>query len=164
MTARVPSKRETLLEYLERGVTMVHLDARRPGVAVPTQFAGEAHLRLNVSYRYGIPDLLVDDRRVQATLSFGGRPFQCQLPWSAIFGITSHATGDGQVWPEDLPIEVMQTLAERSEREGSGTPTPERGVAPVRRPPLRAIENEPLEEASPKPEGETKRPHLRLVR
>ena len=166
MTARVPGKKNTLLDYLQRGVTMVHLDARRPGVAVPPQFAGEAHLRLNLSYRYGIPDLVVDDRRVQATLSFGGRPFQCHLPWSAIFGITSHASGDGQVWPEDLPIEVMRTLAERGEGEGSQTPTPERGVTPARRPPLRALENEPPEEAEP-PKVEaasSKRPHLRLVR
>ena len=166
MTSRVPSKRETLLDYLQRGVTMVHLDARRVGVAVPPQFAGEAHLRLNLSYRYGIPDLVVDERRVQATLSFGGRPFQCLVPWSAIFGITSHASGDGQVWPEDLPIEVMQTLAERGEQDGSETPTPERGVAPVRRPPLRVLENEPPEETEP-PKADAaspKRPHLRLVR
>ena len=36
---------------------MIHLDARRPGVAVPSQYAQEAHLRLNLSYRYAIPDL-----------------------------------------------------------------------------------------------------------
>lgn len=112
-----PSKKQTLLQFLARGVAMVHLDARRPGVVVPTQFEGEAHLRLNLSYRYSIPDLVVDERRVQATLSFGGRPFQCLMPWESVFGITSSASGDGQVWPEDLPTEVMQTLASRQDHE-----------------------------------------------
>ena len=44
MTPRVPSKKQTLLQYLQRGVTMVHLDARRPGVVVPPQYAGEAQV------------------------------------------------------------------------------------------------------------------------
>src|SRR5258708_18038883 len=102
MTARVPGKKQVLLAYLERGVAMLHLDARRPGVSVPVQYRSEAHLRLNLSYRYGIPDLGVDDARVQATLSFGGRPSKCVMPWEAIFGITSPTGGDGPVWPQDL--------------------------------------------------------------
>src|SRR6266481_798123 len=80
MSGRVPSKKQTLLQYLQRGVAMVHLDARRPGVVVPPQYARDAHLRLNLSYRYSIPDLEVFDDRIQATLSFGGRPFRCILP------------------------------------------------------------------------------------
>ena len=122
MAVRVPSKKQTLLAFLQRGVAMLHLDARRPGVVVPPQYAHEAHLRLNLSYRYSIADLIVDDGHVQATLSFGGTPFQCQLPWPAIFGITSHESGDGQVWPEDLPVEVMQTLSERNEHDRARGP------------------------------------------
>src|SRR3954470_17151478 len=113
MAIRPPTKKETLLGFLARGVAMVHLDARRPGVIVPPQYATDAHLRLNLSYRYSIPDLEVFDECIQATLSFGGRPFRCILPWSAVFGITSHGTGDGQVWPEDLPVEVVHTMSER---------------------------------------------------
>src|SRR5262249_3037006 len=101
----MPAKRQILLAYLERGIAMLHLDARRPGVRVPQQYAHDPHLRLNLSYRYQIADLEIDDAGVQATLSFSGRPFQCILPWKAIFGFTSQATGDGQVWPEDLPID-----------------------------------------------------------
>jgi stringent starvation protein B len=165
MPSRVPSKKQTLLQYLQRGVTMVHLDARRPGVIVPPQYAGDAHLRLNLSYRYSIPDFEIDDRRIQATLSFSGAPFQCILPWESIFGITSHA-GDGQVWPEDLPTEVMQTLSrpDRPER-----PTPQR----TERPGLVAVPREakppdrpPAEarDASPASDERPRRPHLRLVR
>ena len=133
-----PGKQETLLAYLERGIAMLHLDARRKGVQVPAQHADDPHLRLNLSYRYGIPDLHVDDGEVVATLSFRGRGFQCRVPWSAIFGITSQSTGEGQVWPEDLPSEVMSALAQQGE-DGEGAededdlPT-QRGAALAQRP------------------------------
>lgn len=140
----VPAKKHVLLEYLEHGITMLHLDARRPGVVVPRQYEQDPHLRLNLSYRYQIPDLEIDDERVQATLSFGGRSFRCVVPWEAVFGITSQATGDGQVWPEDLPAEVMK----EAEKE---------------RPRLAAVESEDetRPDSAPKPKGP---PHLRLVR
>ena len=164
MAARVPSKKQTLLQYLQRGVAMVHLDARRAGVVVPSRYAEEAHLRLNLSYRYSIPDFEIDERRIQATLSFSGAPFQCILPWESIFGITSHA-GDGQVWPEDLPTEVMQTLG-RPEQQRQAPPRVERpGLAavpreakPGDRPPAEARDAGPSAGEAPR------RPHLRLVR
>src|SRR5438270_13928260 len=86
---------------------MIHVDARREGVSVPAQFADDPHLRLNLSYRYGISDFEVGEERVVATLSFGGRSFKCVVPWSAVFAVTSQVTGDGQVWPEDIPAEVL---------------------------------------------------------
>ena len=160
MPVRVPSKKQTLLAYLQRGVAMVHLDARRPGVTVPPQYAQEAHLRLNLSYRYSIPDFDISEQRVQATLSFGGRPFQCLLPWDAIFGITSHA-GDGQVWPEDLPVEVMRSMAERDERT-EPAPTPPAAVTPVA---LSAVQGSGEARSQAEPPKTPSRPnHLRLVR
>jgi len=140
-------KKETLLQFLERGVAMLHLDARRPGVAVPAQHADDPHLRINLSYRYGIPDLVIDDRRVQATLSFGGRPFQCQLPWSAVFGITSQHSGDGQVWPEDLPTEVVSAIADEEKPGGAAKAAPK--AKRPSRPALVAVEGAPVESAAP---------------
>jgi len=156
MTARIPDKKQVLLDFLERGVAMVHLNARRPGVQVPEQHRGEAHLRLNLSYRYRIRDLEIGDAGVQATLSFGGRSFLCVLPWPAIFGITSQADGDGQLWPEDLPDEVAETTGMPVQAEEH------------RRPALAAVESdgptaEPREQPSKPQDGEPRR-HLRLVR
>jgi stringent starvation protein B len=185
-----PGKKQTLLGYLSRGIAMVHLDARRPGVVVPPEYEGEAHLRLNLSYRFQIPDLEVGEKGVQATLSFRGRHFRCTLPWSAVFGITSQVTGDGQVWPEDLPGEVANHLSTQK-REGEDQPSAPAAAAPR----LAAAPDEPegrverrahgrlaavdreeateptAEQASdePPPEGGSpgqgpKRGHLRLVR
>jgi stringent starvation protein B len=154
--ARVPDKRQTLLHFLERGVAMVHLDARKPGVEVPPQYAQEAHLRLNLSYRYNIPDLDLNERRIQATLSFSGRPFRCLLPWGSIFGITSHA-GEGQVWPEDLPGEVMEGIATHRDPKA---PEPAHG-----KPALSCVATGSGEKAPAEPgQPDRPRPHLRLVR
>ena len=146
---------------------MIHLDARRPGVIVPPQYTGDAHLRLNLSYRYSIPDLEVSDEHVQATLSFGGRPFRCTLPWASVFGITSHGTGDGQVWPEDLPVEVMHaTSPARPETDLPARRRPTLSAVDGlkdedREEPARASESRPSESHASEPAS---RPHLRLVR
>ncbi len=181
-----PGKKETLLAYLERGIAMLHLDARRKGVQVPAQHADDPHLRLNLSYRYGIPDLRVDDHEVVATLSFRGRGCQCRVPWSAIFGVTSQSTGEGQVWPEDLPSEVVSALSqEGGDDDGDGSegeddlPTrrgaalsqrPRKRGAPARkRPSLVAIDGaapplpkseKPKSEKSEEPDGAEKKPRL----
>jgi stringent starvation protein B len=181
---RVPSKKQTLLAFLKRGVAMVHLDARRPGVTVPPQYASDAHLRLNLSLRYAIPDLDISDKRIQATLSFGGRPFQCLLPWEAIFAITV-PSGDGQVWTEDLPEEVMDSMAgqvhvqehvkeaERrlkkdhttlvEEQRAKMRPTPPSTVTPVS---LTAVQgpSQPDERPQEQPKVPPAQRHLRLVR
>ena len=168
MATRIPGKKETLLSYLARGIAMLHLDARRPGVVVPQQYAGDAHLRLNLSYRYSIPDLEISDEFVQATLSFGGRTFRCLLPWGSIFGITSNGTGDGQVWPEDLPVEVVHSMASRFAGQKTSSDAGTAGGEAPRRPSLSAVDGELKE---PRQDGEpaateTPRPrsHLRLVR
>jgi stringent starvation protein B len=157
MLPRSQEKKQTLLAFLKRGVAMLHLDARQPGVSVPSQHAGDAHLRLNLSYRYSIRDFEVRDEGVQATLSFGGQAFFCVLPWESVFAVTSSGTGEGQVWPEDLPTEAERGFA-------SQKPSEERP-----RTQLAAVEDEEFEPAPPErprePAGGPKRGgHLRLVR
>jgi stringent starvation protein B len=165
-----PGKKQTLLAYLEAGIAMLHLDARRPGVQVPEQHAEDAHLRLNLSYRYGIPDLVVDAEKVQATLSFRGRAFQCVIPWGAVFGITSQTSGEGQVWPEDLPVEVMSALehhqpggTEGQDQRGESGETVA-GGKPAR-PTLAAVEEPAAGKPAPRRRRapERKRPSLAAV-
>ena len=101
-------KKERLLAALDQGMVMIHLDARRPGVSVPTHLAAEAHLRLNLSYRFDPPDLTVNEWGVRCTLSFSGSRYTVAVPWNTLFAITSHVSREFWLYPEDMPPELLQ--------------------------------------------------------
>jgi stringent starvation protein B len=134
-----PSKRAVADALLAKGPILVHTDARRPGVAVPARFVNETKLVLRFGYGLNppIPDLTVDDDGIAGTLVFGGMPFGCVLPWSAIFALVLDGEARGMVWPEDAPDEP-EVVAD-----------PEAAEAP---------------DPDPDPPARAKRPsHLRLV-
>lgn len=108
MDKKGPEKKMRLLAALEKGMVMIHLDARRPGVLVPTSLRNESHLRLNLSYRFDPPDLTVGEWGVRCTLSFSGSRFKVAVPWSALFAITSHLTKEFWMYPDDMPAELIQ--------------------------------------------------------
>ena len=115
-----------MLALLERAEARVHLDARRPGVVVPDWLAQDGHLRLDFSYGFTPPiaDLTVDDAGIRATLSFRGRPFSVTVPWAAVYLVADY-DGNGAVWQEDIPADLIETIKESD-------PRPSR--APRRRP------------------------------
>jgi stringent starvation protein B len=109
---RTAENRRRLEEALARGIVMIHLDARRPGVQVPLRFATDFHLRLNLSLRYDPPDLATNDWGVRETLGFGGEPFHVAVPWPAIFAITgADSEEDARLFPEDMPRELFEAAA-----------------------------------------------------
>jgi len=182
MDQRFEEKRSRLEASLANGMTMIHLDARRAGVVVPSQMHDDHHLRLNLSYRFDPPDLTVGDWGVRETLSFGGVRFRVAVPWEAIFAITgSNAGTDAWMFPEDMPPELLEDAArrwgltgdeiEQLKQEAGQTPAlgPEAVAAAVeaagepRKAALRVVPAEPEKV----PEGEKKeirRGHLRLVK
>ncbi|HEX4384205.1 MAG TPA: ClpXP protease specificity-enhancing factor SspB [Myxococcales bacterium] len=165
MSVRSPEKKQTLLAFLSRGVAMVHLDARQAGVSVPEHLKSDPHLRLNFSYRYGLPDFDIGDDTITATLSFGGRPFYCVLPWDAVFAVTSSGTAEGQVWPEDLPTDAARAFeAEQPKPRPQLVAVGEEKGRSSRR--NRAAEPAQQQRPSPDdpPEGPKPGGHLRLVR
>lgn len=135
MDPRGTEKKDRLLSALGEGMVMVHLDARRPGVVVPQQLRGEAHLRLNLSYRFDPPDLSVNDWGVRQTLSFGGSRFGVAIPWSALFAITSHTTKEFWMFLEDLPPELLDAASPGRAKDAAPVPAP----APTARPRLRTV-------------------------
>ncbi|HEX8818327.1 MAG TPA: ClpXP protease specificity-enhancing factor SspB [Archangium sp.] len=182
MDKKGPEKKARLLAELDKGMVMICLDARRPGVLVPPSLRTEAYLRLNLSYRFDPPDLTVGEWGVRCTLSFSGSRFKVAVPWSALFAITSQVTREEWVYPDDMPPEVLQQLMLTSKAS-----IPETGAeqpaapAPAERPRavLREVvlqEQPPAEEAPaapapaategpPKDEPPTpRRGHLRLVK
>ena len=185
---RTKEKKLHLEEALERGVSMIHLDARRPGVVVPKNLKVDHHLRLNLSWRYNPPDLTLSEWGVRETLSFGGTPWQIAVPWSAIFAITGSDEQQAWLFPEDVPPEMLEAAAqsfgldpeqtgrllEEATQARSADAAP---PAPLRQgfKPRVVDEEEPAAPAEPAPAapeekppggdgGAPKRPHLRLVK
>jgi len=185
MDRKAAEKKGRLLQALDRGLAMIHLDARRPGVLVPASLRGEAHLRLNLSYRFDPPDLSVGDWGVRCTLSFSGSRFNVAVPWSALFAVTCHTTKEFWIYPDDMPEElVRQTAAPPDEargpprRNGEARSTPRallREVVsspdPVPLPRAQGKGDPGAEAADPPPEGPRDDPprprgraHLRVVK
>lgn len=134
-----------MLALLERAEARVHLDARRDGVVLPARLLGDGHVRLNYGYHFSppIPDLVVDDDGIHATLSFDRRPFGTFVPWSAIYLIADF-DGNGAVWQEDIPADLLDQMGEASDAP-TGEKPPE----------------------GPEPSGSGKKPrpsHLKLVK
>src|SRR6185295_6230730 len=102
-----PSKQDAFLALLREGWTSLHLDARRPGVIVPSHLRGEAHLVLQYGYDLpiSIPDLEIDDYGVRATLSFQRTPHLTVVPWSAVY-VVACDDGRGVLYQEDVPEDV----------------------------------------------------------
>src|SRR3954466_43045 len=122
MDNKAAEKKERLLQALDQGMVMIHLDARRPGVLVPVNLRGEAHLRLNLSYRFDPPDLSVGDWGVRCSLSFSGSRFTVAVPWSSLFAITSHTTKEFWMSPDDMPEELIQATTMAAPPEGRAGP------------------------------------------
>jgi stringent starvation protein B len=141
-------KRATLVRMLEKGMVLVHVDARAVGVHVPLAHANDPQLRLNLSYRFASHDLEVGPTLVRCTLSFSGQQFLCELPLDAIYAATSHVSGDAVVWPESLPPSARDRFTAPLGPTLTLTPVPlEDGV-----------------EREPHPRALRPRAHLRLIK
>ena len=143
LAAQRGSEKQRLLgDALERGKTQVRVDARRPGCRVPDHIADECQLVLNLSWRFPHANMVVNERGLAATLRFGGQPFRCVVPWSALWGVLVPGAEQLRVWPVDLPEELGGPPA------NADAPEPP-AVEPVK-PRLSVVsENEPVVEASP---------------
>ncbi len=163
MDSKGPEKKERLLCALEQGMAMIHLDARRPGVLVPLSLRQEPHLRLNLSHRFDPPDLAVGDWGVRSTLSFGGNRFRVAVPWSALFAITSYASKEFWMYPDDMPRELTQQTVSRRAKVPGPVEAMDKGVVQ-----LRGVANEVGDESDHDPRDKPPRSppprHLRVVK
>lgn len=107
-----PDKRKLVEELLAEGPVLVRVDARADDVQVPEQFRNDPRLVLRFGYSLSpaIADLEVDEEGISGTLTFGGRPFHCMLPWSSLYAVVAEPEQRGMVWPEDVPEEVLEEL------------------------------------------------------
>ena len=123
-TASPHEKRKLVEELLLLGPLLVQVDSTRDDVNVPDHLKDDVRLILRFGYSLtpAIVDLIVDDTGVSGTLSFGGVPHRCVLPWRAIYGVVVEGQEKGMVWPDHVPPEVMQ----------AGDPPPSQPSEPVK--------------------------------
>ena len=129
MDPNASSKEELFNKLLiESSSVFIHLDPRRDGVVVPAHFRNRPMLVLEIgmNMRVPIPDLGIDEEGVECTLSFGGRPFWCRMPWSSVFALRSN-DHNATAWPNDVPPEMAESY---------GRPTP---AQPKAHPPILAV-------------------------
>jgi stringent starvation protein B len=164
MDVRDPeSKKAVLTELLEQGMVLITLDARSEGVDVPQHLRDDAQLRLNLSYRFGLP-MQIDDEGVRATLTFAGTPYHCCLPWSSMYLFLSHVGGKPPIlFPADVPMEFASGLLARV---GSPSSASQPNGRPRLRVVARAAEAAPegARQEDPQPRTPPRRGHLRVVK
>lgn len=168
MDKRTDEKKTRLLGSLEQGLTMIHLDARRPGVLVPEHLKQEPHLLLNLSYRFDPPDLAIGEWGVRSTLTFGGKRFTIAVPWSALYAISSQHSKEFWMYPDDMPRELLEASPERLQGAASEVSAPVAGEKPEVRALLREVvlekKGDDTTEPPKDPPEPPRRGHLRLVK
>jgi hypothetical protein len=108
----VSDKRELLLALLEKSWAFLQVDGRVEGVDLPDWLrAPGVTLQIGYDMPVPIPDLVINEQGVTATLSFRRTPHTCKLPWRSIFAMTD-AEGRGVMFPDDVPADVGATPAE----------------------------------------------------
>ena len=135
-----PEKLRVFARLIERGMVMVTVDARRDNAQVPPRFRGELQLNLNFSHKFNVADFFYDDEGGRCSLSFQGTPFFCDVPWSAVWGLTAHADGERVLWPDSLPAELHNLLPAQARHAAADDPGDDKDPPPPGpRPTLRRI-------------------------
>jgi stringent starvation protein B len=124
-----PDKRKAVEALLERGPILVHVDSRHDTVEVPARLRGNPRLVLRFGYGLtpAIPDLVVDATHIAGTLTFGGLPYLCVVPWNAMYGVMVEGEQRGTVWPEDVPDDVLLGATDEDSGDDKSEPRPKRG-------------------------------------
>ncbi len=146
MNTTVPSKLVQFQAFLDRGSVFVHLDPRRAGFEAPASILARPRVVLQVKRTLSLPlpDISVDADALRVTLTFGGEPFRCTLPWSSMFSLVAD-DGEVTVWPLELPRELAPDKTPKAvsdTRRGASVhpghpvslPPPAIGVSRSRRP------------------------------
>jgi hypothetical protein len=168
--ARHKEKLRVFTELVAVGMVTVTLDARHASVLVPERFKGDPQLNLNFSHRFGAADFGYDLQGVRCTLTFANRPFFCDVPWDATWGLRSHVESPDRVtvFHDALPTELLAMLPPAA-REHLDMSQKRRDEA--RNPNINGLPEEATDgaesqavPAKPAPASDRQRRGLRLVR
>ena len=97
---------EELLSECDR--VMIFVDPRGDYVLVPKECKAKLPLliALGLNLPIPIPDMILSEDGISATLSFGERFYFCVMPWDSIFGMVK-PDNTGPIWPKHIPEELV---------------------------------------------------------
>jgi stringent starvation protein B len=98
-------KQDFLNNMLAQGDAMVCIDARQPDVQVPKAHKTNPMLNLVFSLNFHRPFEVLEDG-IYGPLAFGGRPYKCVIPFTAVWAIYEPDTEKGQVWEASIPEDI----------------------------------------------------------
>ncbi|MDH3256241.1 MAG: ClpXP protease specificity-enhancing factor SspB [Nitrospinota bacterium] len=105
MTQDNKDKHDFLNDMLSKGDAMVCMDARHPDVEVPKAHKSNPMLNLIISLNFRRPIDVLEDG-IYGSLSFGGRPHKCVIPFTAVWAIYEPDSQKGQVWETSIPEDI----------------------------------------------------------
>jgi stringent starvation protein B len=97
-------RKQILLDHLAIAKTMIAIDPTVKGVKLPKHLMDADTVRLNLSNTFTYPMQFKEDK-VVTTLTFGGVPFECHIPYMSIFAVMIAGTSpdDAVVFDESVP-------------------------------------------------------------
>ena len=141
-TGTPPNKKEVFELWMEGDHVLVHLDATRENVIVPSNLKSNSALTLKLSHLFQ-GRTTCSEEGVNTYLKFSGDYFECIIPWDAIFGITSES-GEQKIWPASMQTTVLKKITDTitqkiSKVVSNPNPTGEVSKADRKRPNLQRI-------------------------
>lgn len=107
--------RRAIFDVLYAGSPHVRLSVRLgEGVVVPAWLLDRPAIVLDLGWGLARPthDIQTDEHGIRVTLSFGGAPFPCEIPWPSVFMVVAFAEPGNldssigmAIWPDASPAE-----------------------------------------------------------
>lgn len=140
MTSQRPYLLRALYEWVvDNGMTPhVLVNARYPGVRVPTHAIKDGQVVLNIADR-AVAKLTMDNESLRFSARFGGVSQSVVIPMGALIAIYARESGQGMALPEDLPFATKSADAEAEATSAPAEPQPAKDGPPddVPEPPKR---------------------------
>ena len=136
MSSQRPYLLRALYEWIaDNGMTPhVLVDARMPGVRVPTHAVKDGRIVLNIAER-AVAHLQMDNDDVRFSARFGGVSHAVIVPIDAVLAVYARENGQGMELPPDIAAQGSAPPTQSVESASASDDTPPDDEPPSREPP-----------------------------
>ncbi len=122
MTSNRPYLIRAIYDWIiDNGMTPhLMVDVEHPTAIVPTEFADDGRIVLNVAPQ-AVHGFNIGNDMIRFSARFGGQPFAVELAPQAVLGLFARENGQGMLFPDEEPAEDATTDAQSGDNEAGGT-------------------------------------------